>query len=103
MFRKVKRLIFTLVFCFGCFSTIYGQDQVRADSLKQNYRLGDYDMSEFKILTLITESETNPDSVFLYADLLIQKANSFESEGKTLEAYIYGYLARGNAYFFKRK
>ncbi|MEY8849005.1 adenylate/guanylate cyclase domain-containing protein [Psychroserpens sp. XS_ASV72] len=77
------------------------QDQDRADSLKQQYREGAYDISESKILTLITENETNPDSILVYADILIDKAESFDKKSIVSQAYTYGHLARGNAMLSK--
>ena len=76
---------------------VCGQNQKKADSLKREYKIGHYDISESKILVLITNSETNPDSILFYANILIDKAGVVKPKDSSLLAFKSGYLAKGYA------
>ncbi|WP_430468159.1 adenylate/guanylate cyclase domain-containing protein [Winogradskyella ouciana] len=94
--NKSKAYFWIGLFLF-CFQFAFGQNQNKADHLKNLYKTGDYSLTEFRILTKITESETNPDSILAYANILIDKAEAVKPKDSSLEAFKNGYLAKGNA------
>lgn len=97
---KIKVLCH-LLWCLSCVFSVLSQEQQRADELKTSYWENSYDGKEINLLTLITENETNPDSVLVYANLLIDKAANVHPEKEGLIAYRSGYLAKGNAFLAK--
>ncbi|WP_411767576.1 adenylate/guanylate cyclase domain-containing protein [Winogradskyella sp. A3E31] len=100
MLINIKTYCIIGLFFFG-FHKSYGQDQRRADSIKILYKSGDYNLTEFRILSRISELETNPDSSLYYANILIKIAASVSPKDSSLYAFRNGYLAKGNAYLFK--
>ncbi|MBO6880276.1 MAG: hypothetical protein JJ870_06905, partial [Winogradskyella sp.] len=80
---KVKAYFRIGLFLF-CFQFAFGQNQNKADHLKNLYKTGDYSLTEFRILTKITESETNPDSILVYANILIDKAEVVKPKDSSL-------------------
>ena len=96
MTKKIK------VFCISILSLIisglvYSQGQKTAEDYKKSYKENNYTITEVEILALITEYETNPDSILVYANILLDKAPTYESKNESLKAYRSGYLARGHA------
>ena len=96
MLTKIKTY-FTIGLFLSSIQNIGSQNQKRADSLKNAYKTENFSISEFKILTLITESETNPDSALFYANILIDKAIAIKPYDSSLQAFKRGYLAKGNS------
>ncbi|GAB4164184.1 MAG: hypothetical protein Tsb0033_25310 [Winogradskyella sp.] len=101
MKNKVKTYIKCIgLFCLS-FKTVYCQNQKRADSLKELYSSGDYQVPEYLMLSRIAEAEVNPDSSLYYAEILIKKAASLKPKNNAISALKIGYLAKGNALLFK--
>ena len=92
MIHKIKIYLFLL--CAFCTSSLFSQGKDSAEAYKKSYHEGDYEVSEVEILALITEYETNPDSILVYANILLEKAPNYTSKDSTLQAYRCGYLAR---------
>ncbi len=96
MLIKIKTYFRIGLFLFSL-QMVCGQDQKKADSLKSEYKTGNYRLPEFRMLTNITEFETNPDSILFYATILIDKAVAVKPKDSSLRAFRNGYLAKGNA------
>ncbi len=96
MTQKNKFLCVSILFFFIS-NLVYSQGQETAEKYKKSYKDGNYTVSEVEILALITEYETNPDSILVYANILIEKAQTYESKKESLRAYRSGYLAKGHA------
>lgn len=96
MFIKIKTYFTIGLFLFSLHN-VCCQNQKKADSLKEVLKKGNFNISEFRILTLITESETNQDSILFYADIIIDKAETLKPKDSSLFAFQFGYLAKGNA------
>lgn len=86
---------------FLCAVNVMAQNQKEADKLKEKYYSGNYDETQFRILTLISENETNPDSALYYANQILKIASRIQSRDSSLYAFRNGYLSKGNAFLFK--
>ncbi|TCK69315.1 class 3 adenylate cyclase [Winogradskyella wandonensis] len=84
-----------------CTVNLFSQNQKRADSLKFVYGSGEYNLTEFRILSRISESETIPDSSLYYANRILSIAPNTYPKDSSLLAFHLGYLSKGNA--FQRK
>ena len=88
------------LFFLNVFSLL-SQNRKKADRLKQLYYSDNYEITEYRMLTRIIESETNTDSILFYAQLILDKAHKITPRDSSLNAYKQGYLHKGNAYLFK--
>ncbi|MDO1500564.1 adenylate/guanylate cyclase domain-containing protein [Winogradskyella maritima] len=96
-----KTFYLTIIILILDVFSLISQNQKKADSLKDIYKSGKYETTEFRILNKIIESETNQDSILYYAERILNKApNIIPNDSSTL-AYEMGYLAKGNAYLYK--
>ncbi|MCB0399515.1 MAG: tetratricopeptide repeat protein [Winogradskyella sp.] len=86
---------------FLCAVNLMAQNQKEADKFKEKYYSGNYDETQFRILTLISENETNPDSALYYANQILKIAPEIQPRDSSLYAFRNGYLSKGNAFLFK--
>ncbi|MBN3519107.1 tetratricopeptide repeat protein [Algoriphagus lutimaris] len=99
MFKAWCYVFISLLFLFHKGVTAFAQDQAKADSLVKVYESGVF-QDELFLLYEIAISQTNPDDILHYANLLIDKASSWGTE----ETYLVnGYLQRGNGYKLQGK
>ena len=101
MIIKIKTCILCIGLFFFSIQNAYCQDQKIADSIKDLYKSGNYEISEYIMLNRITEFETNPDSSLFYAEVLIEKAIAIQPKDSALNALRLGYLAKGYSLLFK--
>ncbi len=92
---KTKNRAYLLIglFCFIT-SSIFGQDQRKADSLISVFNSGDYDESELDLLADILGYESDPEKKIEFADLLINKA----AKDSSFVFLHYAYMQKGNAF-----
>ena len=91
--RFIKQCTVVLCILLGVCSTSLGQDRKVADSLIQIYESGTYQGDQLELLEMITQYETQSDSMLAYADILLERAKAEDNS-----TYIFsGYLQRGNA------
>jgi len=101
MFSRIRNHFLIFLFLIFGFQLIISQNQKTADELKEAYKSGVYDKSEFRLLTEISENETNPDSSLFYANLLIKIAATIEPIDSSKKAFKNGFLTKGNALLMK--
>ena len=101
MTTNSKAYIFFIGLILLYLNPTFCQNQPKSDSLKRLYYSGNYKIPEYIMLAKIAQLETNPDSAFFYSNLLIKKASLIKEKDSSLKALKIGYLAKGNALFFK--
>ena len=89
----LRKYILTVLFSFIIWG-VAGQNPKLADSLKTIYWSGKDVANELILLSKISESEPNPDSIFKYSNILIRKAAA-KNDYLMLHS---GYLQKGNAF-----
>ncbi len=101
MIIKIKTYILCIGLFFFSIQNAYCQNQKKADSIKDLYKTGNYEVSEYVMLNRIVEFETNQDSALFYTETLIEKAGAIKPKDSALKVFRLGYLAKGNALLLK--
>ncbi|WP_299159069.1 adenylate/guanylate cyclase domain-containing protein [uncultured Eudoraea sp.] len=94
---KNKTCLTLGIFCFLA-SSIYGQNQVIADSLELIYHSGRFaEKDRLQMLSDLAEFHSNPEKKLQYGDELLRRAKATDSTKRIIEAY----QERGSAFRLK--